>query len=197
MSLSELDIRRCWATLKDMIADRGLDAPELLAISAEDMSAAAAGKLVFHLDAPSIRCRFVFELGARFKSSNIKKLLEKTDGIDTFMLIVREAPTSTALKGLEATAGKGKCIELFRLDELQYNVSRHQLVPPHIAVRDEATILSVLEKYQLRNRWHLPLILTSDPMARYLGLKHGELVRIDRPSPSAGSYTLYRCCMKA
>jgi DNA-directed RNA polymerase I, II, and III subunit RPABC1 len=145
------------------------------------------------VDVPSIRYRIVFELGARFKSSNIKKLLERED-VSTFVLVVREVPTSTALKGLEAA---GREIQLFKLDELQYNVSRHALVPPHESLRDDKDVAEVLDRYQLRNRWHLPLILSTDPMARYLGLRHGDVVRITRPSPSAGAYTLYRCCMKA
>jgi DNA-directed RNA polymerase subunit H (RpoH/RPB5) len=31
-------------------------------------------------------------------------------------------------------------------------------------------------------------------MARYLGLQHGDLVRVERPSPTAGKAVVYRAC---
>ena len=41
----------------------------------------------------------------------------------------------------------------------------------------------------------LPLILKSDPMSRYLGLKNGDIIKITRNSQSSGEYIVYRCCM--
>jgi DNA-directed RNA polymerase subunit H (RpoH/RPB5) len=193
MSVNELELRKSWGTVLEMLADRGLDPVELRAMSAEDFATAVSGKYVFHIDAPSIGHRIIYELSSRFKSGNIKKLLEKDD-VSVFIIIVREQPTSTALKGLEAA---GRDIQFFNIAELQFNVSKHMLVPPHVAIRDEKTIEELVAHYQVKSRFHFPLILSTDPMARYLALKHGQAVQITRASPSAGMYTLYRCCMKA
>ena len=106
-----------------------------------------------------------------------------------FIVVSREKPAQG--KGVDDPS---RDVQLFPIRELQYNVSRHHLVPKHVPMRDEKDIAAVLARYDLKTRYQLPLILVSDPMARYLALKPGQLVTIERPSPSAGTYYAYRCC---
>ena len=192
--MNDQELQRSWTTIREMLRDRGhATVPEIEAISPEDVVGAMGGRYAFHIDAPSIRHRIVYELSSRFKSSNVRKLLDVPD-IDVIIIVVREPPTSTSLKGLESS---GKELHLFNITELQFNVSRHAFVPPHEPIREEADIEAIVNSFQVRSRFQFPLILSTDPMARYLGLKHGQLVKITRASPSAGHHTMYRCCMKA
>ena len=49
----------------------------------------------------------------------------------------------------------------------------------------------VLKKYMVKPS-QLPKIISSDPMAKYLGLRKGQLVKILRQSQTAGMHVVYR-----
>ena len=194
------EVLRSFATIGDMLGDRGEDVASLRHVSGEDVLAIAASRNVFSIDLQSCRYRVVYNLHVKFKLGDVKKLLEQPqdDNDDsgdprTFLVVTREKPAASAKKGIDEL---GRDVQFFDIRELQYNVSRHSLVPRHEPVREEAPIEEIMKRYHLKSRFHLPLILNSDPMARYLALKPGQLVRITRVSPSSGHYVLYRCCQR-
>ncbi len=66
----------------------------------------------------------------------------------------------------------------------------HQLIPPHEKLTDEQKA-KLLEEQGISAR-QLPKILISDPMVEVLKAKPGDVIKVERPSPTAGKAVYYR-----
>jgi DNA-directed RNA polymerase subunit H (RpoH/RPB5) len=87
----------------------------------------------------------------------------------------------------------GYYVQIISLPQLLIDIVNHRDVPHHEVI-SETEKKDLLEKYYIKQQ-NLPVILRDDAMARYLGLRPGEVVKILRPSPTSGTYTSYRICV--
>ena len=117
----------------------------------------------------------------------------KQDGVNKAIIVVRGNLTPFAKTATqELCSQRGVSVEDFKDSELMVDITEHVLVPEH-------TVLTAAEKAELLKRYklvdtQLPRIMMHDPVARYYGLQRGQVVKITRPSETAGRYVTYRLC---
>lgn len=109
-----------------------------------------------------------------------------TNGI----FITQEQPAAAALRAFDALVELDMRAEHFKEEDLLVNITKHELVPTHI-------LLSAQEKKVLLDRYRLveqqlPRMMSNDAVAKFLGLRKGQVVKIIRKSETAGRYASYR-----
>ena len=80
--------------------------------------------------------------------------------------------------------------EIQSLDQLQINITLHEMVPKHSVLSNDEKI-ALLGKYRIKEH-QLPKILMKDPLAKYFGVSRGQVMKIVRDSETAGKYVTYR-----
>lgn len=116
----------------------------------------------------------------------------RAENVGNAIMILRVDITPFAKQAVQEMSDSFR-IEHFKEAELLVDITQHQLVPEHqVLTPNEKSEL--LKRYRLKET-QLPRIQPNDPVARYFGMKRGMVVKIIRPSETAGRYVTYRVCM--
>lgn len=190
-----------WRTAREMVRDRGLpvddaDDEAVRAAAAADTSPCLVigpgSCLVLHLEEGPLRKE---QLAASLAAP---ALGAPSGAWPALTVLATLAPLAGAtVRSLTAAAtAAGSRLNVFTLRELQFNITRHAMVPPHRLLTD-AEVSELMIQLRLSSKFSLPVILSTDPVARYMGLEPGSVVAVARPSAAAGRSTAFRVCKLA
>lgn len=132
-------------------------------------------------------------------SSNLEGFVKKYNGKYNIILVFNNDMLTTPSVSYLSTIDKilqkkNGMLQFFHMSELLFNPTKHELVPPHRKLSVEEA-KEVMDKYLIKSKGQMPLILHTDVIAKWIGLKQGELVEIVRYNENSGKYYYYRCCV--
>uniref|UniRef100_A0A672R8P7 DNA-directed RNA polymerases I, II, and III subunit RPABC1 n=1 Tax=Sinocyclocheilus grahami TaxID=75366 RepID=A0A672R8P7_SINGR len=133
--------------------------------------------LVAHNDDPTDQMFVFFPEETKVGIKTIKMYCQRMqeENITRAVIVVQTGMTPSAKQSLVDMAPK-YILEQFLQQELLINITEHEV--RHVTCE--------------KNETQLPRIQSNDPVARYFGLKRGQVVKIIRPSETAGRYITYR-----
>ena len=121
---------------------------------------------------------------------NVDRIKEKVAILNSInanhcIVIYGNSVTSMAKKLVENSVEKK--FELFTQDELQYNITKHRLVPKHIKLNNEDA-KDFKKKYGLK----FPALLKTDPVCRFYDFQRGDVIKIIRQESCGNTYITHR-----
>ena len=172
--------------MREMLVDRGF--PTVIPREEEAAFDDGGESVMLEGRAEEARCLVIVHRG----KLGIKTLrdLSAERGDAALIIVTTEKPTPPAQRHLQ-DANVVRWCSAFVTSEVIRNVTRHMLVPRHTRV-DAAELPRLLERWREKDTSHLPLILATDPVAKYLGLREGEVVHIEGPDGTQTSQHYFR-----
>ena len=182
---------------------------ETAAMAASAQGTASPGAFRMDLErspdfGPITKCRVEYSIN-RIKN-RIPGFLESLVGEDAedavtpentelIVIVLEPVIESFHIHALTILASKSLHVSFFQAHTLVNNPLDHVLVPKHI-VLPASEHAAFLADNKIKSKANLPLIkYHEDMIARVIGLMPGDIVKIIRPSPSAGEYISYRVCV--
>ena len=124
------------------------------------------------------------------------KLGSPVDPAQTSVICLINEPVVPVFNQASVNAWVNRNLRLsfFYMDSFQMNPLDHYMVPPHeIVPKDQHEVL--MKGMYITQKSQFPLIrYHEDPITRVIGAVPGDILKITRPSPSAGEYVIYRYC---
>jgi DNA-directed RNA polymerase I, II, and III subunit RPABC1 len=187
---TEYLITNSFRILKEMLEDRKIDISNLNSINDQELILLHNENQIFDIKVND-ELKVVYYMANKIKIQNIKPFIDEENDKNV-IFISKEKLTTNNYKSFSDFKEKNINFQFFFIKELLFNIYKHEYVPKHEVISDKKEIEKIKTKYLLKNLYQLPILLNNDPICKYLDIKPGSVVKITRPSPTAGEYILYR-----
>lgn len=173
----------------EMLVDRGFSEDKLTPLL--NVSDKTTHDSRFVISLPDVEIGILFDINAKFSIKDVTDMVNDVDeDVITSIIYVFKAPLNTAeIKKINNLKLKK---EIFSLLELQFNKTKHFLVPKHELINDPKEIDRIVEQHCLKIKTQFPHILKSDPMCKYLNGCTGDIIKVYRVSPTSATTIVYR-----
>uniref|UniRef100_A0A914E2W6 DNA-directed RNA polymerases I, II, and III subunit RPABC1 n=1 Tax=Acrobeloides nanus TaxID=290746 RepID=A0A914E2W6_9BILA len=138
---------------------------------------------IFFPEEPKIGIKTIKAICTQMQEQNITRAIivvqMQEQNITRAIIVVQVGMTPSAKQAIIDMAPK-YTLEQFVEAELMVNITEHELVPEHVVMNNDEKA-ELLARYKLKES-QIPRIQLSDPVARYFGLRRGQVVKIIRSS---------------
>ncbi|CAA6662095.1 unnamed protein product [Spirodela intermedia] len=125
-----------------------------------------------------------------FKLANLRGIIDRIKN-EIFLRMILVLEGKLTHQARQATKELPFTVEIFQINELLVNVTKHVLMQAHEILTEEDK-QKLLNKYGLKEN-QLPRMLASDAIARYYGLEPGQVVKVTHDGEDTGFHATYRC----
>lgn len=189
----EQKVAKSFDIILEMLADRGVT---IGTTSGEitDFLKSQKNKSTFKIEL-NTEYDIIYHISPKINIKDLKEIFSKDieeNKLLTFLVLLNKPNGNDIIKINKVF---GDEYQLFTLSELQFNITKHVLVPKHEIIRNTDEVRKIFDEHSIQHGTQLPLILKTDPVAKWLYAKPGDLIRITRPSQTSGTYFSYRYCV--
>ena len=194
--------------LLDMLERRGYDVSNYKNYSINEIRIMRENKtLDMRLEKESgPKCYVKYNIYKKLKSNELTKIVknnfinedaELTPNDELIIIcndnnILISKKYSNFMSKLENFYYKNYFVQIFNVDSLLFDVTKHNLVPEHIILSDDEK-QDILKQYNISEN-KLPRISRFDPVAKFIGIKPNQVCKIIRNSYTCGESVYYRIC---
>lgn len=122
----------------------------------------------------------------------IENVLTKSDDL---IIVNKDEPNDTMQTTIKNVwLNDGIYISVLNIARLQFNILEHMLVPKHTVLPD-AEREQFITRYNITDNKQIPTISYFSPVSLVLGIRPGDICKIERFSKTAISSDFYRVCI--
>lgn len=204
-----ISIYKSRSTLLEQLEQRGYLVDDYLHFSINEIDAMLTNSqldmLINHPNGAKVYIKYYFTLKQttrQIRPQTLDEIIEDLFTIDevltkddTLVIIIDDEPNDTILAKLRYLYDHdGIFVIIHNIQRLQTNILNHSLVP-FMEVLDDKKTEDMKIKYQIKDLSQLPEISRFDPQALVVGIRPGQVCRIQRGSSTALTYDYYRVCV--